>query len=455
MNKVAIGIPELDRVLGGGIPQGSLVLLAGNAGAGKTIFASQFLHQGCQHGEKGIYVSFAENKTDYYRNLLELGMDMKAMEEKQLFRLMDFATMDQAGMKKAVEMVLESVIEFGAKRLVVDSVSAILQSLGREEARVFIHSILGRLVKSAGVTAIVIGELPYGNPKTEFGVEEFVADAVIMLKFHKEGAASKREIEFAKMRGVSIEQPSYEFLISKKYGGIGVVTLPIHSRTGVSPTQKLSTGIKGLDRMLKGGVYKESITLLEGSAGIGKTTLCLQFLIHNAMKGEKALFVSLEEPVGQIERMLENYGIQHEHIKDKFKIESFVPEALTPLHYYRILKDIFDVYQPTVLALDSLSAMQHALPQPDFIQFMRYLQLACKEKGITAFATSISGTITSAVSSGISALADNIIIMRYYEGKYGLSREMLVVKTRGSSHDHAVRTFEVTKRGVVVHARTS
>lgn len=455
MNRVAIGVPELDRVLGGGIPEGNLVLLAGNAGAGKTIFTTQFLHHGAQQGEKGIYVSFAENRTDYYRNMLELGMDMKTLEDKGLFKLMDFATMDQAGMKKAIEMVMETVLEFGAKRLVIDSVSAILQSLGREEARVFIHSILGRLVKSAGVTTIVIGELPYGNTKTEFGVEEFVADSVIMLKFHREGAASKREIQFAKMRGVSIEQPSYEFLISKKYGGIGVVTLPIRSRTGVSPTEKLSTGIKGLDKMLKGGVFRESITLVEGSAGVGKTTLCLQFLIHNAMKGEKALFISLEEPVGQIERMLTNYGISYENIQDKFKIESFVPEALTPLHYYRIVKDIFDVYQPTVLAIDSLSAMQHALPQSDFIQFMRYLQLACKEKGITALATSISGTITSAASSGISTLADNIIIMRYYEGKYGLSREMLVVKSRGSSHDHAVRTFEVTKRGLAVHARTS
>ena len=83
--KSPLGIVELDDVLGGGFPARSLVLLTGNAGSGKTILSTQFLYNGAlKYGEKGVYVSFAENREDYYRNMLSLGMDMRSLERKGL-----------------------------------------------------------------------------------------------------------------------------------------------------------------------------------------------------------------------------------------------------------------------------------------------------------------------------------------------------------------------------------
>jgi len=452
-DRTSIGLVELDKTLGGGIPRGSLLLLSGNPGAGKTIFSTHFLYHGANLGEKGVYVSFAENRADYYRNMLQLGMDMQSLEEKGIFKLMDFATMDEAGMRKAVEMVIETVIDFGAKRLVIDSITAILQILGRDQARIFLHSILGRLVKSIGITAIVIGELPYGASKTDFGVEEFVADAVMMLKFHRIGTASKRELEIAKMRGVSLEHTSFEFLIGTKYGGIGIITLPTILPTEFAPTEKLSTGVRGLDAMLEGGVYRESITMIEGAGGIGKTTLCLQFLIANVEEGERALFLSFEEPVGQITRLLKNYNMPYEKFGEHFHAESFIPETLTPLHYYRILNEIIETYRPTVIALDGISTLHNALPEKDFMWFVRYLQLLCKKNGLTAFLTSTLGMLPATMQSAVSNIADNVIVMRYYEDKYGLEREIAVVKTRASGHDHSMRIFEIGKKGIVIHAR--
>ena len=148
--------------------------------------------------------------------------------------------------------------------------------------------------------------------------------------------------------------------------------------------------------------------------------------------------------------MLDSLGMDYKMLGDKFQIDSYIPEALTPLHYYKAIRNILVNLKPTILAVDSISAMQHKFPPADFIQFMRYLQLLCKERNLTVFLTSTTGALETVASSGISTLADNIIMMRYYELKDRLAREMLVVKTRGSSHDKQIRTFETTDKGIVI-----
>jgi circadian clock protein KaiC len=145
--------------------------------------ATRFLHRGAtERGEKGVYVSFAENREDYYNNMIQFDMDMKTLEEKGLFKFLDYPAMTNAGMRQATTGMLKVVMEFGAKRVVVDSLSAILQVLGQEESRTFVHMVFGKMVKSQGVTTMLIGEIPYGESRIGFGMEEFVADGVIVLK---------------------------------------------------------------------------------------------------------------------------------------------------------------------------------------------------------------------------------------------------------------------------------
>jgi circadian clock protein KaiC len=431
-----------------------MILLSGNPGAGKTILATQFLYSGAaKHGEKVVYVSFAETREDYLRNMLTLGMDMKALEQKGLFSFLDFMTMDETGTKDAVQMVMEEIGKIGAKRVVVDSISVILQSLGQAETRKFLHGFFGRIVKGMGVTTVLVGEIPFGEEKTGFGVEEFVADGVIFLNTVKSGIAEKSVLEIAKMRGVPLGRKSFEYIIDERYGGLGLIVLPTRADIEVASRERLSLGVEGLDRMLNGGVYRRSVTLVEGASGIGKTTLCLHFLLTNAQKkGEKAMFISFEEPTGQTKRMLEDFGMDYKRLGEGFKTVSYVPEALTAVHYYKLLRDVLEIEKPTLLALDSISAIQRTFAQQDFAEFMRYLQLLCKEKALTVFLTSATGTIAATQESGISTLCDNILLMRYYELKDRMAREIIVVKTRGSVHEKRVMSFEITGKGMVVHA---
>lgn len=305
--KSPLGIVELDEVLGGGFPARSLILLTGNAGSGKTVFSTQFLYNGAvTYGEKGVYVSFAENREDYYRNMLSLGMDMRSLERKRLFKFMDMVTMQgEDALKIITETIVKTTSELKAKRLVIDSLSALLQTMGAAEARMFLHTVLSRVTKSLGATTIIVGEIPYGEGKTGLGVEEFVADGVILLNHMNKTHAQNRKLTIAKMRGTPLDRASFEYLIDKKYSGIVPIVLPKRATIQNAPTEKLTTGVEQLDKMTHGGVFKGSVTLLEGASGIGKTVTCLQFLSANALKGEKA-FVHLTRRADRSDR--ENYA---------------------------------------------------------------------------------------------------------------------------------------------------
>jgi len=450
--KSPVGIVELDEILDGGFPARSLILLTGNAGSGKTIFSTQFLYNGAvKYGEKGVYVSFAENREAFYRNMLSLGMDLRSLERKGLFKFMNMVTMrGEDALKIITEMIVKTTSELKAKRLVIDSLSGLLQTVDAAETRMFLHTVLSKVTESLGVTTIAIGEIPYGEGKTGLGVEEFVADGVIFMTHMGTAGSENRRLTIAKMRGTPLDRATFEYLIDKKYGGVGLVVLPKSITLPTASEKKLSTGVEGLDKMTHGGVFKGSVTLIEGATGIGKTTLCLHFLAANALKGEKSLYISYEEPVGQIKRTMKSVGLDPEKLSDKVIVDYYVPEALTPLHYHTLLREMLDLHEPTVIALDSITAMQRLLSKQDFIFFLRYLQLICKQRGLTVFLTSTYGGIEANKATEISTLADNIIILRYFEVKDTMGREIVILKTRGSAHDKKAVPFEITGSGINV-----
>ena len=366
--RVSSGISELDKILGGGYFEGSLILVCGNPGTGKTIFSTQFLLEGTKDdAERRMHVSFAEGAENYYRNVAPLGLDMRSLADKGQFKFLDLLSMRPEGMQESLNLVFQMVAEFKPQRLVIDSISAVLQSLGQSEARTFLHVLFGKVIKEQGVTTLLVGEVPYGESRIGFGIEEFIADGVIILKASKIGATERREIEIPKMRGSRIERATYEYLIDERYHGVGLVALPTRPPATNLPKEKVKTGIAGLDQMLHGGLLRSTVTLVEGNSGVGKTTLCLQFLAANARNGERGLYISLEEPVAQAVGLLEGYGIDYHKIKDNLLLESLVPEAITPLHYYKLFRDIVERIKPKLIIIDPVTAIQHTLPKEEFI----------------------------------------------------------------------------------------
>ena len=270
-NRVSTGIDGLDPLIEGGFPRGSLVLLAGNPGTGKTIFGMQFLYRGAEdYGENGIYVSFAENEDTIIHNISRLfGRDLRKREEGDgKVKILDFTTVTEKGLSTILEMILEEVTRLKAKRLVIDSFSAMAQAFKEPiEARIIVHNILGKIVRQLGCTTLFIVEVPTGSEKIGISIEEFVADGVVVLRRDDYDGKLIREIEIPKLRGTKIERQKFLFTLNK-----GFEVFPPFSNKKVEnpkkfePTRGTKThypsGIPELDEILGGEGYPRGFSVL-------------------------------------------------------------------------------------------------------------------------------------------------------------------------------------------------
>jgi len=271
IKRVPTGISGLDEVLGGGFPRGSLIILAGNPGTGKTIFSAIFLYNGIvNYGERGVYVSFAENREAFLSNMLSLGFNFEELEERDMFRFLDLVTAREEVAPAIMETVLREVSEFGAKRLVIDSFSAMAQAFkGTHEARIILHTILSRVIRLMGCTAILVVEVPYGENRMGLGLEEFVADGIILLRRSEfEGGRFLREMEILKMRGTSTPEARLAFTLKggfKAFPPFKPKPIEKPSRFQPQPDTEefFSSGSSYLDEMLEGGYPRGSTVLIE------------------------------------------------------------------------------------------------------------------------------------------------------------------------------------------------
>jgi len=442
-----------ENIIKEGFPDGSLILVAGEPGTGKTIFTSTIVYNGLEKfGEKGMYISLSETKEDFYSEMGRLGMDFGKYEKRGLFKFMDLVTVTPEVIDKEIELIMKEILSFQPKRIVIDSISALTQLLGTEKTRIFLHTTLSRFIKSFDAVAFLIAEKPLGKESIGYGVEEFVVDGVIVLKYMSLGEVRRRVMEIPKMRKRSIEKPQYEYVITDK--GIEFLVIPDLVRDEEdAPEEKVSTGIKELDAILDGGVYRGSITLIVGMTGTGKTTFGLHFAIANALQGRKAIYISFEEPVGPLKRAAKRYGMPIDEVLDKtLKMFSWVPEAKTPVHTFLKIKEIIDKHEPEVLVIDSLTSLREHMNEIELEKMLRYLGLTIKQHKIATYITLNAETDFETVPfTKASTLSDNILGLKYVVKNDIIERRLAVIKARGSNHSRKIHKYEITDKGVMIY----
>ncbi len=454
VRKMKTGIEFFDKaIIKNGFPEGSLILVAGEPGTGKTIFTSTIIYNGLEKfGEKGMYISLSETKNDFYSEMDRLGMNFKKYEKTGLFKFMDLVAVTPDAIEKEIEVIMKEILSFQPRRIVIDSISALTQLLGADKTRIFLHTTLGRFIKSFGAVAFLIAEKPLGKETIGYGVEEFVVDGVIVLKYISLGEVRRRVMEIPKMRKRSIEKSQYEYVITNR--GIEFLVIPELIRGEEEASEeKVSTGIRELDTILDGGVYKGSITLIVGMTGTGKTTFGLHFAIANAIQGKKAVYISFEEPVGQLKRAARRYGMPIDEILDKtLKLFSWVPEAKTPVHTFLKIKEIIDEHKPDVLVIDSLTSLREHMDEIELEKMLRYLSLIIKQHEAATYITLNAETDFETIPfTGASTLSDNIIGLKYIIKNEFMEKRLAVIKARGSNHSRKIHKYEITDKGVRIY----
>jgi len=215
--RVPTGIEGLDGLIEGGFPRESVILLAGGAGSGKTIFSAQFIYNGAvQYGEKGVYVTFEEDAKTLKRNMLSFGFDLEKLEREGLIKIIDLEVLKGEGLNTNVEYILNMLDEIDGKRLVIDSLTAFLTSCPEKlEYRIIMHLIY-KILKTRGCTTIMTCSIPVGAKTLGLGIEEFVADSLIFLENVVSDLELKTRLIIHKMRGTDHSKKYHNVLMTNK-----------------------------------------------------------------------------------------------------------------------------------------------------------------------------------------------------------------------------------------------
>ena len=446
IERISTGIPALDALIEGGIPKGFTVLVAGSPGTGKTILTTHFLYDGLLKGEGALYVSFSESKNQFYENFDRFGMRFSDFERDNKFAYLDFASITKEGITDALEEVLNVSRNIGAKRLVIDSFSAILLAFNNiNEARIALHVVLGKMLRSEGITNMLITEVPMGSNNIGSGMEEFVADGIIQLQ-HGNTNAIPSTLKVVKMRSTSINRETHVSLIGEK----GMVVYPKQPLQMIFPTStgRIKTGVPGLDLRVGGGFFKGTTTILAGAAGSGKTTFGFQFAAQGVLDGQNSIFCSLEESPGEIRTMAESLGIDVNDLEKKgLNMLSWIPENQSPDAFISALASRIDALEPSLLVLDGLSTFKH-LHSQDMYSITKRLVNLVESYDITSIFTFLADQEQgpSLTSHGVFSIFHNIILLRYVETDAQLKRTMLILKMRASIHDQSILQFAIQSK---------
>lgn len=218
MERIKTGIKGLDEIMGGGIPVGQLVLLSGTCGTGKTTMCSQYIYSGLKdHGENGLYLSFEEMPENIKKNVSQFGIDFEKFEKQGNF---SFIKYDPYHVEEVFDILENAVRETDAKRVVIDSVSALgIHVRDKAELRRMIFN-LSRALRKLNCTAIVVSEIVPGSSGmiSRYGVEEFVTDSVVVLYYERNEFSFNRAVQVWKMSGSDHSKKMHPYKITGKEG---------------------------------------------------------------------------------------------------------------------------------------------------------------------------------------------------------------------------------------------
>ncbi len=462
--KKRTGISGFDHISHGGLPLGRPTLVAGTAGSAKTLFASHFLAGGIQQfNEPGVFVTFEEPPVDIRDNLTDFGWDISAWERDKMWLFVDISpNLDvdtyvngDFEMSAIVARIEHAVRSIGAKRVVLDSISALFsQFKDTLTVRRELFSICSAL-KRMGVTSIVTAERTsdYGEV-ARFGVEEFVADSVVLLRNPLELEKRRRTIEVLKFRGSSHQKGECPFTILDKQG-LAFIPLSSIELTQKSSMQRIHSGVKELDTMCGGGYFKDSIILLSGATGTGKSLTVTHFAKGGSLTKEKTLIFAFEESKEQFFRNARGWGMDFKEMEEQelLQVHCQYPESAGLEEHLFVMQDMIDHFKPQRVAIDSLTALERiSLPKP-YREFVLCISSFLKEREITGLFTCTTPTLLggpSITESHISTITDTIVLLRYVELNGEMQRGITVIKMRGSEHDKQIRRFVIDSTGMHV-----
>lgn len=456
LRKAASGIAGLDAITFGGLPAGRPTLIAGAAGAGKSLFGLTFLVNGAtRFNEPGVLMSFEERAEDIAANSASLGYDVDGLIAAGRLAI-DYVRVERSEIEESGEYDLEGLFvrlgyaidKIGAKRVVLDTLEALFSGLGDGPV---LRAELRRLfewLKARRVTALITAERGEEGRLTRHGIEEYISDCVITLDNRVDDQITTRRLRVVKYRGSAHGTNEYPFLIDE--GGISVLPITSAGLEHSISDEVVPSGVAGIDAMLGVcGYYRGSSVLVSGTSGTGKTTFAASFVDAACRRGERAIFFSFEESKEQIIRNMRSVGIDlAAHVEAGLLCFEVARPSLFGLEMHLTLMNrLIERTHPAVVVVDPISALRGPASEVHAM-LLRMVDLL-KVKGITALFTNLTAPEgPDRTDHGLSSLMDTWIGLQHLEANGERNNVLYLLKSRGMSHSNQVREYEITRNGI-------
>ncbi len=464
IRRLPTGVPGLDEILGGGLPEFSFNIIAGSPGCGKTTLAHQILFANATPENPALYFTILGEPAV---KMLRYQQQYSFFEPAKLAGAVRFINLSQIVLDQDLGAVLEAIIKeveaSQARLVVVDSFRTMVRRAETDTSDMELQGFIQRLalhLTSWQVTSFLVGE--YAEIEVRDNPVFTVADGLLWLYQITERNSVVRKLQVVKLRGQNSVPGLHTFRITDA----GLQTFPrtfglAQGADHVRGPRRLSTGLPRLDTLMGGGLLEGSHLLLAGPSGAGKTALGSHFIAEGLRQGEPAVIAVFEELPANYARRAASFGLNFDtpQAEGQLKIIYIRPLDLSVDETVHELVQAVKQIGAKRVVIDSLTGFQMALA-PDFRYEFReslYRMIgALTRLGVTIVSTvEIEENFTSMGLSNfaVSFLADDIMRLRYVSINGQLRKMLLVVKMRGSQHSIDMWEFAITGQGIVIGER--
>ena len=452
--RMSAGNAEADHILGGGFPENSINIIMGHPGSGKTIFAEQLIFHNAGDDRPILYfTTLSEPLAKVVRYLQGFDFFDEAKLGSQVMYEDVGPQLARDGAAALIPLLQGAIERLSPKIIVIDSFKAVHDlAPSVSERRRMVYEMTA-LLTAFGTTAFLLGE--YTEDDILLYPEFAVADGIVEFSRLRLGNRDERYFRVYKLRGSRYLEGAHAFRITNS--GLDIYPRLVSPRmpAGYEPaTERLSTGVEGLDQMLDGGLWRGTTTLLAGPSGAGKTTIGLQFALEGARLGEPSLYMNFQENPSQLIRTIRSLGVDLEQAQAQGL--DLVYASPVELQIDSIIVDMFRrIQQRGVrrLVIDAVGDLASAATDPqrlhDYLYALVQHFAVSTVTSILNFETIGNSIAGNGMQNAMSYLSDNVLLLTV-DGEVRTVRKLRVLKTRGSAHDPTVREVEITAAGLRV-----